>query len=1394
VEAGHKIVNRPATAQPAAAPQFVHTGTHGQRAEQVQASLNVSSPHDPAEKEAEVTAKRIVRMPEPGQPGTHGGNTQRHFESPYIARFADSGVAARREPGSILRKAEGSANVTADVQNTRTAGSPLPGEVRRFMEPRFGADFANVRIHTDERAARLNTQLNARAFATGNHIFFARDRFQPGTRDGKELIAHELTHTLQQGAAVQRQEEKRISRAAASVWWNGKLMYITSAGKMVELPPGMSAEEAAALETQAQAAEKKLGRGPPPRAVPDVRKLAPKKDQKPRVAAKGKRSDAGKGKAAARAGAAAMALLKAVGSSKVAQYLAAKAAPVLARGVTRLQKLKENEQTHDDAGDKLKQSEKAVVNPPAEGQATSNAAQVHAVSANPPPVVEEKKAKQKLTETLAENVPRSIEDVDNFKRDKKAQHIGADVMQVVQVDKNAVVSTFQDLGQTPPPAPPEQTPESLPPEEMAPGTATMNLGQGAIVPLQKEHTDVSQYTSEADGKLKEEGVTQEQLDMVDSGDLAQANKEKKGMELAAKTEPLAVQKFAAEQAQTIDQDLKQEEKKGRDALKAKRKASLSATGQKQHGTKSALERKREEVANHINGIYKAAQGKVEKRLKDLETQSMKRFDDGNAKATREFEDNVNRELDAYKADRYSGWFGWARKAKDWLLGMDELPAVKAIFERNRTAFVSTIDTLVKDITVDNKRVIQECKDELSNARNTIKEYVDGLRGSLKEIGRKAQQEMNSKLDALDQSVAQKEQELQDKLKDKQQAAIKAIDEKIEKMKEAMSGALAKLGKLLLLAAKKFFTWALEKVGLSLATIEGIINKGIAVLKAIFTGPIRFVKNLIGAAGTGFRNFGKNFITHLKNAVFEWLTGSLEGLILPDTWDLKGILSVIFQMLGITYQNIRAHLVKLIPEPVVKTLETTFELVKTLITKGPMAAWEQLKQIAGEMQEAFVNAVKDWIKWKIVQKAIETVLSMFIPGAGIVRAIIGIYDTVVFFIQKAKEIMQMIGNFLGSIADIAAGNIGAAAAALEEGLARGLKLVISFLAKFLHLDGITKKIRDVIQNIRGKVDDVIGKVAAWIVGLAKKAGRFIVQAGVPQDPNERLRLAAQAALSAARSLKGTVTQALLNPILAGIKLRYGLQYLEPYQQGGVWWIKAVINPVLTQSLGVPTGAPGGPGAAADSPQVIKGAEIQLAGSGGGWRPYRYRVIDVIDGRIHYRFEGQSVPRAAVLSGEVPLVGSPPRWRLYQPNAGDIPIEELLQHNGPGGTNRGPWLPMRIARKVLNFRANEDESQSNPAGKEWDHIVEASAGGPNSVENLALADAGVNRDLGVWFGQRQPSAPGYPNTGPLTVREFLDAANVNPPERRRWKERAYRIFRVRLQDQERNRGRGPYRVLE
>ena len=772
-------------------------------------------------------------------------------------------------------------------------------------------------------------------------------------------------------------------------------------------------------------------------------------------------------------------------ASDVARHLVELAAPALASGDAKLRRLGRNERTHDTAAEKRQQAENAVVVPASEQQSKGNAGQIAAVDKRPAPQVDDQAAKRKLQESLARHVPRTIEDVDNFKRDRKGQTIGADVLAVVRQEKNAVISTFSDMEKTPDPVPPERAPEALPAEEKAPATAPMRLGHGAVAPLLPEHTDVGAHPRATDAMLREEGISQEQLDLVDDGDLAVANQERKDLQQAARTEPQAARDFARQETEAVAHDLSQEEARERGSMQAVRKSGLGATRKKQEGTRSTLEKQREEVATKVNGIFQAAQASVKAKLSDLETRAMQRFDDGNAAATRDFEDTVKREMDAYKADRYSGTFGWTKKAKDWLLGLDDLPGVKAIFQRNRNAFVSRIETLVEDITRDNKRVIQDCKDELARARGEIAAYVERLGPALKDVGEKASREVGDKLDEMDGFIRERERQLQQKLADRQQAAIQAIDEKIEKMKAEMAGAVARIGKLLLQAAKKFFRWALGKFGYSLEDIEGVINKGAAVLKAIFTQPIPFVKNLVRAAITGFRNFGTNFLSHLKDAVFDWLTGALDGIRLPGTWDLKGIASVALQVVGLTWARIRGKLAALIGEPAVKALETGFELVSTLVRDGPMAAWEKIREMAAELKQTFVESIQEFILTRIVRKAVETVVAMFTPGAGIVRAIVGIYDSVVFFVQKARQILQMAGRFLASIGAIAAGNISAAADALENGLATGLKLVINFLAKLLRLDGISKKIRETVQKVQAKVDAMLDKVVKWIAEKARQ---------------------------------------------------------------------------------------------------------------------------------------------------------------------------------------------------------------------------------------------------------------------------------------------------------------------
>jgi hypothetical protein len=92
----------------------------------------------------------------------------------------------------------------ATIQGARGGGGPLARAVRQPMETAFGADFSSVKVHTDGTADALNRGLQARAFTTGQDIFFRGGEYDPRSRSGQELLAHELTHVVQQTGATPR--------------------------------------------------------------------------------------------------------------------------------------------------------------------------------------------------------------------------------------------------------------------------------------------------------------------------------------------------------------------------------------------------------------------------------------------------------------------------------------------------------------------------------------------------------------------------------------------------------------------------------------------------------------------------------------------------------------------------------------------------------------------------------------------------------------------------------------------------------------------------------------------------------------------------------------------------------------------------------------------------------------------------------------------------------------------------------------------------------------------------------------------------------------------------------------------------------------------------------------
>jgi hypothetical protein len=215
----------------------------------IQPKLTIGQPGDKYEQEADQVASQVVNQinaPAPQQSG-QGQTVQRdelpkeeeklnmkpevnsiqHDEVPK----EDEKLNMKPEVNSIQRDevpkedeklqtkstqendqagASATLDLESSIQQARGNGQPLGNNIRTPMEQAFGADFSGVRVHSDAHSDQLNQSIQARAFTTGQDVFFRQGAYNPGSRDGQELLAHELTHVVQQnGSAVQQKQQEQ---------------------------------------------------------------------------------------------------------------------------------------------------------------------------------------------------------------------------------------------------------------------------------------------------------------------------------------------------------------------------------------------------------------------------------------------------------------------------------------------------------------------------------------------------------------------------------------------------------------------------------------------------------------------------------------------------------------------------------------------------------------------------------------------------------------------------------------------------------------------------------------------------------------------------------------------------------------------------------------------------------------------------------------------------------------------------------------------------------------------------------------------------------------------------------------------------------------------------------
>jgi len=1044
-------------------------------------------------------------------------------------------------------------------------GQPLPDSTRTFMENRFGADFSGVRVHTGPDATQMNSKLHAQAFTRRWNIYFNEGKFNPETSDGRRLLAHELTHVIQQGSAGTRSTEETTGTTASQTATTestqaeetereGSPVSRTRASQVettetssvqTSPPTPVSSEgEGVAEQEEMHLSEDEERETPGHRSKQKEGPTDAKRETVPSTEAGPAGTGAGRaqpgntpsGKSPEEQIASGQA-----SSEETMKSFAEASATIMAQTLPSLREnldkriSQEQEKTAKETPP-LKASTEGVeeVEAPEGEQPEQESAEISEGTTEPEPTPETPEEHENAGEP-----PRNDQQVEEAERQ-------ADIgfLSWLRSNFNGFLSRVRtsdpgvktDAGKcfqidTSGRANPQRADR-----QKAEGTGKVgnqqvktakalreNKGKEKIQPVKVEEekelsiptekkvsigtsTDenVSHYAGRddlpssvrqaADKKMAPKLRQSMEAPKKEVAEAAQKRDEDKDREISK-----AKQETAALNKKTRD-DQNREVQASRKEVEDKQKEGLEEADRKMQEFDQEATTKETEVKKSIDKRIKEDEGKAAKKLSDAEKEADKKKKDAEKKALAQ-----KKELKEKKEEQ-SWWDRAVSAVKSAVKAITS--AIDAIFDAVRK-LVKTIIEAAKNAALAvieaGRKWITEKLDQFGSwLKEKVSQYVGSVFPALADRINRAIDNAVNRAKAAVNAVANRLSEGVKALADKLSRAIDSILSKFQTaLKAAVQIVWAVVTGDFAEAAKIAFMAVCEVAGIDPQPILDFINKARDNLATIFKDPVAFFMNVVNGVKKGLQQFLDNIKKHLLSGLIGWLTGTLSeaGITLPVTWDMKGIFHLVMQILGLTYQNIWAKIVKKLGpkgEKIVSTIEKTVDFVQDFIKRGPVALWDRVKSFLGNIKEKVMSGIRNWVITQVVKQGIMWLFSLLNPASAIVRAVKLLYDVVMFFVNRWDQIVNFAKSIFNSVRELALGKLGRAANAVEGALARSVPVIISFLASLLGLGGVSKAVKNVITKIRRPIDKALDKVIGWLVKKGKallRMGKSAIQKGV-----------------------------------------------------------------------------------------------------------------------------------------------------------------------------------------------------------------------------------------------------------------------------------------------------------
>lgn len=472
------------------------------------------------------------------------------------------------------------------------------------------------------------------------------------------------------------------------------------------------------------------------------------------------------------------------------------------------------------------------------------------------------------------------------------------------------------------------------------------------------------------------------------------------------------------------------------------------------------------------------------------------IDDSYADGERKITDQVgaaerDAEAERVRAEKEAAEQSWWDRAVNFVKNAFNalVSAIGAIFDKVRAAVNAALDACKQFALSVIDRVANFVKDAISAFGEFLKAAITGLIGDIFP-------ELAAKLNAaIDRAVAAAHSAV-DAVADKLKAGISAL---VEGLRAGLNKALDVYQAAITLAvsvvgaaltgdwgalARRVLEAVLKLIGVDPESFYAFVGRAQETFDIIVNDPLGFLSHLVDALVGGVQGFADRFGDHLRKGVIDWLTGTLggAGITLPAAFDLMGVLDIARQVLGLTWDRIRAKAVKLVGEQNVARLEYIGSYVTTLVTEGWGGLWTQITADLSGLVDTVFDGIKSFLLERVVLAMIKKIPALFGPVGAIVQLVMTAWNLYEFLRDQLSRIVALVTSVVDSIGDIARGVLTVAVAKVEEVLGNLVPIALDLLAKLLGLGSLSADVRKVIEQVQAYVDKAIDALITRVLAL------------------------------------------------------------------------------------------------------------------------------------------------------------------------------------------------------------------------------------------------------------------------------------------------------------------------